>query len=724
MDTTFQLVQPSRNGEVNGQHPSDVELSNDDPFASLLVNIEGTAVQYGLLPIDLPRVGCSAPAESLLRKLGRSARTDAPWLPVGTVGPLLVLAHHNPKSSDSWGIPDFLTVKVVISAKQFEVVRRELVMRLQMRPLEASSPFEGMERPKIAPGDLKGACEWLLQSSYPLDDRMREQLIHAHKELLAEKESPSFSDYNGMQEQLGTALYRIASPGPVLVYNPDEAPQQDMFPTSLLEKHCVYPIYCGQQSIYLLTEDDDIYGFEDEWLSLGNDPIKIIKVLADSKSIRKSITKHCGAGRGIELEIDESGFELSDDANLVEIIPEDVFAIDPQNVNHTPEEMVKWVLYQALQARASDLHLEKYYNMVRFRARVDGGLRMIYAASEELMPRFTALIKNYANLGQSRQEAQDGRFGMSIGKRRVDVRVAAVPCRGEHQKIIMRFLDKDGGMKSLTDLNLSERQATLFEQSMSRDQGLVLVTGPTGSGKTTTLYALLNSINDDDINLHTIEDPIEYRIEGINQTQTDPVHGISFLTGLRALLRSDPDVILIGECRDEETANAAVTSALTGHLVLTTLHANDSVRAISRLLSMGVPNHLLGDSLVLSQAQRLVRRLCNYCKRPVEVKPEVLEIFEKHGLIKGQRRPSAVYENVGCSECHDTGYKGRIALMEICEVTPEMKDLISEGAPVREIREIAYRNGLLSLYQEGLTQVLAGETTLEEIRGLSYMTAI
>jgi type II secretory ATPase GspE/PulE/Tfp pilus assembly ATPase PilB-like protein len=330
-----------------------------------------------------------------------------------------------------------------------------------------------------------------------------------------------------------------------------------------------------------------------------------------------------------------------------------------------------------------------------------------------------AIIKNFANLGQSRQEAQDGRFGMAIGKRRIDVRVAAVPCRREFQKVIMRFLDKDGGLKSLVDLNLTQRQARLFDQSMARDQGLVLITGPTGSGKTTTLYALLNSVNEDNINLHTIEDPIEYRIEGINQTQTDPVNRISFATGLRSLLRADPDVILIGECRDEETAMAAVTSAMTGHLVLTTLHANDSLRAISRIISMGVPNFLLADSLVLSQAQRLVRRLCNYCKRPETVTDEMMDVLIRQGIVSGPF-DNPLYRRVGCQECMNTGYKGRIALMEITEVTAEIKDLISDSAPMAQIRAAASRNGLLSLYQEGLQQVLAGQTTFEEIRGLAY----
>jgi type II secretory ATPase GspE/PulE/Tfp pilus assembly ATPase PilB-like protein len=554
---------------------------------------------------------------------------------------------------------------------------------------------------------------------YPFADNVRTTLERTGRDLFNRVPAPGVSDFDGLQQHLGVALKVIATPGPVLAFNPDEAPRQDVFPPALLEKHGVYPVFCGHDRIYLLTANQDIYLFEDEWLSSGQDSVAIVTVLADQAAIRKALNRYSAASEAYTIEVGEGGYEVSDDSNLVEIVPEDVLSIDPKNVNNPPEVMLKWVLYHALQMRASDLHVEKYYNTVRFRARIDGEMRVIYAASEEHLMRYVAIIKNFANLGQSRQEAQDGRFGMAIGKRRIDVRVAAVPCRREFQKVIMRFLDKDGGMKSLADLNLSQRQSRLFDQAMARDQGLVLITGPTGSGKTTTLYALLNSVNDDNINLHTIEDPIEYRIEGINQTQTDPINRITFATGLRALLRADPDVILIGECRDEETAMAAVTSAMTGHLVLTTLHANDSLRAISRIISMGVQNYLLADSLVLSQAQRLVRRLCNYCKRPVEVTGEMVDLLVRQGIVTG-RFENPIYGKVGCQECMNTGYKGRIALMEITEVTAEIKDLISDGAPMAQIRAAAARSGLQSLYQEGLHQVLAGQTTFEEIRGLAY----
>jgi type II secretory ATPase GspE/PulE/Tfp pilus assembly ATPase PilB-like protein len=274
-------------------------------------------------------------------------------------------------------------------------------------------------------------------------------------------------------------------------------------------------------------------------------------------------------------------------------------------------------------------------------------------------------------------------------------------------------------VRRLSDFNLSPRQIEILTRTMTRDQGLCLVTGPTGSGKTTTLYALLNSVNNEDINIQTIEDPIEYEIEGINQTQTNPVHGLDFAHGLRALLRADPDISLIGESRDSETANAAVNASLTGHLVLTTLHANDSLRAVSRLLSMGVEKYLVADSLALSQAQRLVRRLCGYCKRPEAPTQEFMDVLARQGLLN-QPLTQPIYVKGGCDECHGTGYTGRVALMEICEVSSEMRDLIEEGAPMSAMRAVAFKGGFLSLYQEGLLQVLGGHTTMEEIRCLSY----
>jgi type II secretory ATPase GspE/PulE/Tfp pilus assembly ATPase PilB-like protein len=448
----------------------------------------------------------------------------------------------------------------------------------------------------------------------------------------------------------------------------------------------------------------------------------MITVLADAASIREATARSSAslqttAVTKIERELGETNVE-----NLVDISVEDMARINPQNPNHTAEELVHWALFTAIRCRASDLHIEKFYNATRFRARIDGSMKVILTAPEDQLTRFVALIKNYSNMGQTRQECQDGRFAMRIGRRRLDVRVAAVPTRREFQKVIMRFLDKQDGVRRLSDFNLSQRQIDIFGRTMQRDQGLVLVTGPTGSGKTTTLYALLNSVNDEDVNIQTIEDPIEYEIEGINQTQTNPVYGLDFANGLRSLLRADPDIILIGESRDSETANAAINASLTGHLVLTTLHANDSIRAVSRLLSMGVEKYLVADSLALSQAQRLVRRLCNYCKRPVAAPMDMQNLMARQSVIS-QPLSTPIYEKVGCGECHGTGFAGRIALMELCEFTDELRDMVEQGASQSAMRTVALKNGFRTLYQEGLAQVIAGNTTLEEIRCLAY-TAI
>lgn len=684
-----------------------------------LMSLEGTAVQFGILPVKLPRATCSVDAESLLRRLGRFPQSDTPWLPIATLGPCLVFAHHAPRSADMWGVPPFLAVKVAISQEQYETIRKDLVMRLSTAPLPRENPIEFLAKPHFSPGRLDEAFRWLLEH-YPYDPAEIERLSMLYAEAVDKSGPLTREGYNTLQPSLGVALQYLID-GPLrLCYNPEEADRQEKFPTPLLEKHNVYPLYVGNRRIYLLSAEENNYNFEDEWLSQGHDPIEFVPVLADADLIRNLISRSSThVAKTVGIEVEKSTLSLADSDSLVVIEPEDMASINPQNLNHGPEELIHWVLYTAIASRASDLHLEKYYNVARFRARIDGKLRVIYTAPQEMLQRFVAILKNYANMNQSRQEALDGRFGLSIGRRRIDVRVAAVPCRNEMQKMILRFLDKQEGVKELSQLNLSKRQSMIVKRVMSRDQGLVLITGPTGSGKTTTLYALIHSVNREDVNIHTIEDPIEYEIEGINQTQTDPTHDLTFATGLRALLRSDPDVILIGECRDTETATSAINASLTGHLVLTTLHANDSLRAVSRLLSMGVEPHLVADSLALSQAQRLVRKLCSYCKRPLTPTPQIRELFARQGLpLEKDGKP--IFMASGCSECSGTGYTGRIALIEMTEMNTELADLVERQASQTELRAAARKSGYQTLYQEGLLQVLSGDTTLDEIQKVSY----
>jgi type II secretory ATPase GspE/PulE/Tfp pilus assembly ATPase PilB-like protein len=697
---------------------------NISPRDAIVLSLEGLALQNGIVPVQLMRETCSPEAEQAVRKLGRVPKVSDPWLPVSTIGPLIVMAHHSPRAGDFWGVPSCFTLRILISPDQYQKTRRELVQRFGTNPIPTENSCESIKPPRFDELGLEGSFQWFMEN-YPFSTSEVSKLRKFHHGLVEKKGKLEVGDFNTIMRNLGIVLQHLVSQNRVLVYNAKEAPKQDLFPVHLLERHNVYPLYVGKGVVYLLSETNDNYAFEDEWLSMGSTPLRIITVLADGPAIREAIARASAQQSAAALAgsaASASGHNLTmsyDAENVLDIAPEDMAQVNPANPNEEPEALVQWALFTAIRCRASDLHIEKYYNVVRCRARIDGNLKTILAAPEALLPRFVALIKNYSSMSQTRQEAQDGRFALSIGQRRVDVRVAAVPTRRDFQKVIMRFLDKQDGVRRLSDFNLSQRQLDILTRSMSRDQGLLLVTGPTGSGKTTTLYALLNSVNTEDVNIQTIEDPIEYEIEGINQTQTNHAHHLTFANGLRALLRADPDIILIGESRDQETANAAINASLTGHLVLTTLHANDSLRAISRLLSMGVEKYLVADSLALSQAQRLVRRLCSYCKRPEQPSQELLDHFASQGLLT-QQLSQPIYTKVGCDECHGTGYQGRVALMELCEVTTELRDLVEEGAPMSAMRAVAFKGGFLSLYQEGLLQVMAGHTTMEEIRCLSY----
>ena len=680
--------------------------------------IEQIASRNGLPPVRLPRSSCPADAETLLRKLGRSASGPEPWLPVGTLGPLLILGHYNPSFTETWGIPEFLCVKVVIPQDLYATINEDLQKRLEYKPLSQVSTVEHLSAPPST-STPHSILDWFL-ANYPMDDSEKSKW----EGLIAENQTvdvQNSGDYKGLEKHFGVAFVYMLTRQPC--FNPEEAPSQSTFPDQLLEKHIVYPMFEGEGVLYLLTESPSVYSFEDEWLAAGHEQIEIVPVLADSDAIRAAIARNRGKGANQAAAIDTGELYYSEDKHLIEIDPADMAAVNPQNPSTEPEDVLKWILYRAITSRGSDLHVEKYFNTARFRARIDGGLKVIHSCSEEQLPRFIALFKNYSNMGHQHQDLQDARFALKIGQKRIDVRVSAVPCRKENQKLTMRFLDKQDGIKELSELNMSQRQMGIVQGTMKRDQGLVLVTGPTGSGKTTTLYAFINSINEDTLNIHTIEDPIEYEIEGINQTQTDEFYGINFATGLRALLRADPDVILVGESRDAETATAAINAALTGHLVLTTLHANDSLRAVSRLVSMGVEPYLLADSLAMSQAQRLSKRLCNYCKRPVPAPRELQEFFYKNGVIAAPM-VDPIFESDGCDECNGTGYLGRVALMEMCPVGATLAEMIASSTPMSEMRKEAASNGVLSLYQEGMLQVVAGSTTMDEISRLAHFGAM
>ncbi len=364
---------------------------------------------------------------------------------------------------------------------------------------------------------------------------------------------------------------------------------------------------------------------------------------------------------------------------------------------------------EAVRESASDIHVEPYENRLVIRFRIDGVLREVLQPDRALAPLVVSRIKVLAKLDIAEKRLpQDGRISIKIAGHAVDVRVSTLPS-GHGERVVMRLLDKQAGRMSLEHLGMAPDTMTLLDKMVHKPHGIVLVTGPTGSGKTTTLYAGMTRINDKSRNIMTVEDPIEYYLDGVSQTHVNTKVDMTFARGLRAILRQDPDVVMVGEIRDVETAEIAVQASLTGHLVLSTLHTNSAVGAITRLRDMGVEPFLLASSLLGVLAQRLVRVLCSDCKRPRPASPtdcKVLGVDEHH--------PPIIYDAVGCNKCNYLGYRGRVGVYELIEIDSEMGRLIHDGASEQVIEKQA-RESTPSILEDGIQRVLNGETTLEEL---------
>ncbi|MDQ7829288.1 MAG: type II secretion system ATPase GspE [Armatimonadota bacterium] len=368
------------------------------------------------------------------------------------------------------------------------------------------------------------------------------------------------------------------------------------------------------------------------------------------------------------------------------------------------------ILVQAVRQRASDIHVEPQEREVVVRFRVDGTLHKVMAVPMQAHAALVSRLKIMANLDiAERRVPQDGRIEMALDGRAVDLRVSTVPSMwGE--SVVMRILDKGNAMVPIERLGFRPEARARFERLIAKPCGLILVTGPTGSGKTTTLYAALNRLNRPDVKILTIEDPVEYQLPGIVQVQVNPRAGLTFARGLRAFLRQDPDIIMLGEVRDEETARIAVQASLTGHLVLSTLHTNDAPSAVTRLADMGIEPFLVGASVLGVVAQRLVRALCVECREPYAPTPEVLA---RLGLEPAEA--PVVYRPRGCPRCGGLGYRGRLGLYEVMTVDDALRDLIVRGAGAAALREAALAAGMRTLREEGLARALDGTTSLEEV---------
>ncbi|MDQ6613842.1 MAG: Flp pilus assembly complex ATPase component TadA [Actinomycetota bacterium] len=473
---------------------------------------------------------------------------------------------------------------------------------------------------------------------------------------------------------------------------------------SLARRYLALPIgWNGTRLIVAMADPSNVFAIDDIRHLTGRE---VQAVVATRASIQTAIDKYHRMDTDAENISAQaaSAMEVEEDLSNIREVVEDAPIV----------KLVNLVITQAVADRASDIHIEPTEHDVRIRYRIDGVLHEEMRAPKNIQPGIISRLKIMADINiAERRIPQDGRVTALVAGRQVDLRVATLPTvHGE--KVVMRILDKSNALLQLTDLGFLPENMRRYEQSYRRPYGTILVTGPTGSGKSTTLYATLNIVNDESKNVITVEDPVEYRVPNINQVQVNVKAGLTFAAALRSILRSDPDIVLVGEIRDRETANIAVQAALTGHLVLSTLHTNDAASTPMRLIEMGVEPFLVGSALDCIVAQRLARRLCDKCKE--RFVPTIAELSTVGWDIEaeGGEIPT-IYRPVGCTKCSRTGYYGRFAVHEVLPVTEEIERLIVERGNSEDLKKLAIAEGMLTLRQSGLRTVRSGTTSIEEI---------
>ncbi len=400
--------------------------------------------------------------------------------------------------------------------------------------------------------------------------------------------------------------------------------------------------------------------------------------------------------------IEEKILEIGADDKFLEKLAEDTPAI----------QLVDNIIYKAIKEKASDIHIEPDEDILRIRFRIDGILQEILTINKILYSPLISRVKILSNMNIAEKRIpQDGRFKVSFEEKEVDFRVSTLPT-SYGEKVVLRVLDKSKELLDLTKLGIDQYNLKIYESIVEKPYGIILISGPTGSGKTTTLYATLNKLNSMEKNIITVEDPIEYKFKLINQVQVDEKADLTFANALRSILRQDPDIIMIGEIRDKETAEIAIQASLTGHLVLSTIHTNDAVSSVTRLIDMGIENFLVSSSVIGVGSQRLVRKICESCK--VEYTPEK-EVIERLGINTNNISDIKFYRGTGCNECSNSGYKGRISIFEVLKITKEVKEAINRNESIAAIKDIAIEQGFKPMFKNGMELALKGITTIEEI---------
>ncbi len=524
-----------------------------------------------------------------------------------------------------------------------------------------------------------------------------------------------------------------------------DEPVLRLIPQEVAQKYSVIPLSrVGATLTLAMVDPTNVFAMDDIKFMTG---LNVEPVVVAEVSIQQAIAKYYGTSREIELAavtVDDAVFEPVDmktgnggitHADLVSLdsidfevgrtedveVVEDNEEIDLSTLSRLSEDapvvrLVNVLLVDALRRGASDIHVEPYEKELRIRFRIDGVLYDVMHPPLKLRDALISRVKIMSKLDISEKRLpQDGRIKIKVKvdarSRELDFRVSTLPTLfGE--KVVLRLLDKENLMLDMHKLGFEPESLTKFRRNISKPYGMVLVTGPTGSGKTNTLYSALQSLNTIQTNIMTAEDPVEFNLMGINQVQMKEQIGLNFAAALRAFLRQDPNIVLVGEIRDFETAEIAIKAALTGHLVLSTLHTNDAPSTISRLMNMGIEPFLVATSVNLIQAQRLIRRICKDCKREESMPPEALiEV----GFSTDEASKLKTYKGKGCSTCNNTGYKGRIGLYEVMEVSDEIRELILIGASALELRKKAIDDGMITLRESGLHKIRNGLTTLEEV---------
>ena len=474
-----------------------------------------------------------------------------------------------------------------------------------------------------------------------------------------------------------------------------------LLPDTLARRYRAIPI--GERDGKLLVAMSDpanVYALDDIRAITNRD---VQPVVATASDVEQAISKFAHMDGQVEALASQAADAIEGDDQQIEAALEEAPIV----------KLVTAIMTQAVGDRASDVHIEPTEKDVRIRFRVDGVLHEVMHSPKNIQGGLISRLKVMADLNIAEKRVpQDGRISMRVGGKQLDLRVATLPTVfGE--KVVIRILDKSNALLRLEDLGFLEESYKRFEQSFRKPYGAILVTGPTGSGKSTTMYATLNILNQEDRNIITVEDPVEYRMNGVNQMQTNPKAGLTFASALRSILRADPDIVLIGEIRDKETATIAIEAALTGHLVLSSLHTNDAASAISRLTEMEVETFLVASAIDCVIAQRLARKLCDKCKQVYE--PEQTELFEA-GYPEWQWvEIPELYRPNGCPSCSGTGYRGRIGLYEVMPMTEEIERLVVDRSSSEQIKAVAVEQGMITLREDGLTKTRMGLTSIEEV---------